>query len=65
MTVPDLIEKLKKMVADNPKLNKAKVQVEYQGDGGCESCGYGGEELGEVSENKIYDFDNRLVISVA
>ena len=65
MTVTELIKKLQAMVADNPKLKKAKVGIEYRGSEGCDTCGYGSEATDDLEENKIYDLDTKLVLSVA
>jgi hypothetical protein len=65
MNGEDFLKKLQEMFEENPKLKKARVEVEYDGGGGCDTCGYGSEVTSEVRESAIYDFTNRLVISVA
>jgi hypothetical protein len=65
MKLSEFIEKLNKMIEENPKINDADVCVEYSDNDGCDTCGHGASEiLREVCENKIYDLDNKIVISV-
>jgi hypothetical protein len=65
MTVAELITKLQSMVKENASVARSKVQVEYRGQGGCDTCGYGSEVSDDIEESKIYDLDTRVVISVA
>lgn len=64
MIVEEFINKLNAMIAENPSLKNAVVQVEHQGPGGCETCGYGGETTTDVEGSSIYDLETKLVISV-
>lgn len=56
MKVKELIKKLKEASQD------AEVYCEYNGGGGCDTCGYGSETESEVIS--IVDNETRVVLSV-
>lgn len=56
MRVRELIEKLEKLDQN------AEVQVEYHGGGGCDTCGFGGDE--QVALEKVIDLETVVVLSV-
>jgi hypothetical protein len=55
MTVAELIHLLKQCYPT------ANIQLEYQGADGCDSCGYGGQEVEDVVH--MYDWESRVVPS--
>ena len=64
MTVPELIKKLQSMLKDNQLLEKTTVEIEYEGPDGCDTCGYGSKVTRDLTINKIYDLDTKLIFSV-
>lgn len=56
MTVKELIEQLQTMPQNVP------VYCEYNGAGGCDTCGHGSETEDEA--NSVLSMDTRVVISV-
>lgn len=65
MTVEQVINKLNEMVKANKALKKATFQIEYKGDGGCDTCGYGSEVTTDVEKERFVDLETRLVLSIA
>ena len=64
MTLEAFIKELQQVIKSNPKAKDATVEIEYQGMGGCDTCGYGSETTKELEEGKISDLDTRVVISI-
>ena len=60
MTVGELIKVLSDYPFDLPVL----VTGEYQGEGGCETCGYGGTEIFERTIDDVIDLESKLHIVV-
>ncbi len=55
MTIKELIIQLQTMSPD------ARVEIEFQGGGGCDTCGHGGEEQMDVV--KVMGLETHVVLS--
>jgi len=56
MKVRELIERLSKLSPD------ANVELEYQGEGGCDTCGVGSEKQSDLET--VVDLETRVILSV-
>ena len=58
MTIAELIKKLQEYPENH------NVFIEYQGSGGCGTCGYGDGVEAEIEVEGIVDLETKVIISV-